>query len=264
MLNPCLQVLDHIGDEGLKVVGFSCPDLQELRVFPGNANTTTVTEEGLVAISSGCRKLQSVLYFCSRMTNAALITIAKNCPQLTSFRLCILELSSPDAMTGQPLDEGFGAIVQSCKGLRRLSMSGLLTDCVFLYIGMYAEKLEMLSVAFVGGSDDGMVYVLNGCKNLKKLEIRDSPFGDTALLAGVDKYEAMRSLWMSSCNITLGGCKTLAASMPGVNVEVINDAGASIDEADEESSNAKKVEKLYLYRTIAGPRGDAPGFVSIL
>jgi len=81
MLNPCLQVLDHIGDEGLKVVGFSCPDLQELRVFPGNANTTTVTEEGLVAISSGCRKLQSVLYFCSRMTNAALITIAKNCPQ---------------------------------------------------------------------------------------------------------------------------------------------------------------------------------------
>ncbi|PUZ44979.1 hypothetical protein GQ55_8G183500 [Panicum hallii var. hallii] len=259
-----LWLLDHIGDEGLKVVGFSCPDLQELRVFRNNADAATLTEEGLVAISSGCRKLQSVLYFCNRMTNAALITIAKNCPQLTSFRLCIVELSSADAMTGQPLDEGFGAIVQSCKGLRRLSMSGLLTDCVFLYIGMYAEKLEMLSVAFVGGSDDGMVYVLNGCKNLKKLEIRDSPFGDTALLAGVDRYEAMRSLWMSSCNITLGGCKTLAASMPGVNVEVISGAGASIDEADEASSNAKKVEKLYLYRTIAGPRGDAPGFVSIL
>ncbi|PAN42782.1 hypothetical protein PAHAL_8G186600 [Panicum hallii] len=259
-----LWLLDHIGDEGLKVVGFSCPDLQELRVFRNNADAATLTEEGLVAISSGCRKLQSVLYFCNRMTNAALFTIAKNCPQLTSFRLCIVELSSADAMTGQPLDEGFGAIVQSCKGLRRLSMSGLLTDCVFLYIGMYAEKLEMLSVAFVGGSDDGMVYVLNGCKNLKKLEIRDSPFGDTALLAGVDRYEAMRSLWMSSCNITLGGCKTLAASMPGVNVEVISRAGASIDEADEASSNAKKVEKLYLYRTIAGPRGDAPGFVSLL
>jgi hypothetical protein len=142
-------------------------------------------------------------------------------------------------------------------------MSGLLTDHVFLYIGMYAEKLEMLSVAFAGGTDDGMVYVLNGCKNLKKLEIRDSPFGDTALLAGVDRYEAMRSLWMSSCNITLGACKTLAASMPSVNVEVITEAGASTNEVDEDASNVK-VEKLYLYRTIAGPRGDAPGFVSIL
>ncbi|CAL4993065.1 unnamed protein product [Urochloa decumbens] len=259
-----LWLLDHIGDEGMKVVAFSCPHLQELRVFPGNPSATTVTEEGLVAISSGCRKLQYVLYFCNRMTNAALITIAKNCPQLTSFRLCILELSSADAVTGLPLDEGFGAIVQSCKGLRRLSMSGLLTDCVFLYIGMYAEKLEMLSVAFAGGTDDGMVYVLNGCKNLKKLEIRDSPFGDTALLAGMDRYEAMRSLWMSSCNITLGACKTLAASMPSVNVEVINEAGASIDEVDEDASNATKVEKLYLYRTTAGPRGDVPGFVSIL
>ncbi|XP_062182603.1 transport inhibitor response 1-like protein Os11g0515500 [Phragmites australis] len=262
-----LWVLDHIGDEGLKAVASSCMELQELRVFPVNSGVearTAVTEEGLVVISSGCRKLNSVLYFCRRMTNAALITIAKNCPQFASFRLCILEPRSADAVTGQPLDEGFGAIVQSCKGLKRLSMSGLLTDSVFLYIGMYAEKLEMLSVAFAGDTDDGMMYVLNGCKNLKKLEIRDSPFGDAALLAGMDRYEAMRSLWMSSCNITLGGCKSLAASMPNLNVEVMNEATLSVDEADEDSNNVKKVDKLYIYRTMAGPRGDVPGFISIL
>lgn len=262
-----LLVLDHIGDEGLKAVASSCPDLRELRVFPGNPNpaAATVTEEGLVAISSGCRKIQSVFYFCNQMTNAALITIAKNCPLLTTFRLCILEPKSADHVTGQALDEGFGAIVQSCKGLRRLSMSGLLTDCVFLYIGMYAEKLEMLSVASAGDTDDGMVYVLNGCRNLKKLEIRDSPFGDAALLAGMHRYEAMRSLWISSCHITLGGCRTLAATMPSVNVEVMNVAETSMDEEDGGAPNdARKVEKLYLYRTITGPRGDAPGFVSIL
>lgn len=264
MLNTCLQLVDRIGDEGLKVVAISCPDLQELRVFRGHENATTVTEEGLVAISSGCRKLQSVVYFCNRMTNVALITIAKNCPQLTSFRLRIHELRSADAITGQPLDEGFGAIVQSCKLLKRLSMCGLLTDCVFLYIGMYAEKLEMLSVRSAEGTDDSMVYVLNGCKNLKKLEIRDSPcFGDTALLAGVGKYEAMRSLWMFSCNITLGACKTLAASLPSFNVEVINRRGAIIDGSNDTASMAK-VENLYLYRTFSGPRADAPGFVSTL
>lgn len=259
---PWFQVLDHIGDEGLKIVASSCIQLQELRVFPANANAraSTVTEEGLVAISAGCNKLQSVLYFCQRMTNSALITVAKNCPRFTSFRLCVLDPGSADAVTGQPLDEGFGAIVQSCKGLRRLCLSGLLTDTVFLYIGMYAERLEMLSVAFAGDTDDGMTYVLNGCKNLKKLEIRDSPFGDSALLAGMHQYEAMRSLWLSSCNVTLGGCKSLAASMANLNIEVMNRA-ASINEADN-ANDAKKVKKLYIYRTVAGPRGDAPEFIS--
>lgn len=257
-----LWVLDHIGDEGLKAVSFSCPDLQELRVYPSVvAPRGTVTEEGLVALSS-CRKLQHVLFSCVRMTNTALMTIARYCPRLTSFRLCIRKPRSADAVTGQPLDEGFGAIVRSCRGLRRLAMSGLLTDSVFLYIGMYAEKLEMLSVTFAGDTDDGMVYVLNGCRNLKKLVIKESPFGDAALLAGAHRYESMRSLWMSSCQITLGGCKALAATMPNINVEVIG--GASFGAMDGGVSDARKVDMLYLYRTLAGPRCDTPGFVSIL
>jgi hypothetical protein len=241
-------------------------ELQELRLFPADANvlaSTGVTEEGLVAISSGCRKLNSVLYFCRRMTNSALITVAKNCPRLLSFRLSILQPESADALTGQALDEGFGAIVGSCKGLRRLSLSGLLTDSVFLYIGMYAERLERLSVAFAGDSDSGMIYVLNGCKSLKELEIRNCPFGDMVLLAGMHRHEAMRSLWMSSCNITLSGCRSLAANMAGLNVEVVNEA-ATVDEADGDTGDAKKVEKMYLYRTVAGPRGDAPGFILTL
>ncbi|KAF5191715.1 Auxin signaling f-box [Thalictrum thalictroides] len=253
----CLWVVDRIGDEGLGVVASTCKELRELRVFPSQygALHASVTEEGLVAVSLGCPKLHSVLYFCHQMTNAALIAVAKNCPNFTRFRLCILDPRIPDPATLQPLDEGFGAIVQSCKSLKRLSLSGLLTDKVFLYIGMYAEQLEMLSVAFAGDSDKGMIYVLNGCKNLRKLEIRDSPFGNGALLEDVGKYETMRSLWMSSCEVTLGGCKTLAKTMPRLNVEIINDnKGENIDDN-------QKVEKMYLYRTLDGPRGDAPDFV---
>ncbi|KAF9622420.1 hypothetical protein IFM89_031223 [Coptis chinensis] len=254
-----LWVLDCIGDKGLGVVASTCKELLELRVFPSLAGGehTAVTEEGLVAVSIGCPKLHSLLYFCHQMTNAALITVAKNCPKFTRFRLCILDPMKPDPITLQPLDEGFGAIVQSCKGLRRLSLSGLLTDQVFLYIGMYAELLEMLSVAFAGDSDKGMLYVLNGCKNLRKLEIRDSPFGDLALLDDVGKYETMRSLWMSSCNVTLGGCKELAERMPRLNVEIINEKNQMVENLDE----SQKAEKMYVYRTLDGPRGDAPNFV---
>lgn len=264
MISPSpMQILDAIGDKGLGVVAASCKELEELRVFPslyGGAENGAVTEEGLVAISKGCPKLHSLLYFCHQMTNAALITVAKNSPNFTHFRLCILDPIKPDHVTSQPLDEGFGAIVQACKNLKRLSLSGLLTDQVFLYIGMYAEQLEMLSVAFAGESDKGMVYVLNGCKKLSKLEIRDSPFGDVALLADVGKYETMRSLWMSSCNVTLQGCKTLAKKMNTLNVEIINEK----DPMEEIHDDRQKVEKMYLYRTLNGPRKDAPDFVSTL
>ncbi|WVZ85397.1 hypothetical protein U9M48_032333 [Paspalum notatum var. saurae] len=261
-----LWVLDCISDKGLQVVATSCKDLQELRVFPSDfyvAGYSAVTEEGLVAISSGCRKLSSLLYFCHQMTNDALNTVAENCPNFIRFRLCILEPKKPDAMTGQPLDEGFGAIVRKCKGLRRLSMSGLLTDKVFMYIGEYAKQLEMLSIAFAGDSDKGMMHVMNGCKHLRKLEIRDSPFGDGALLGNVAKYETMRSLWMSSCNVTFKGCQVLASMMPMLNVEIMNELVGS-SEMEENHGDHSKVDKLYVYRTTAGARDDAPNFVKIL
>lgn len=255
-----LWILDCIGDKGLGVVACTCKELQELRVFPSDpfgVGNAAVTEEGLVAISFGCPKLHSLLYFCQQMTNAALITVAKNCPNFTRFRLCILDATKADPVTMQPLDEGFGAIVQSCKGLRRLSLTGLLTDQVFLYIGMYAEQLEMLSIAFAGDSDKGMLYVLNGCKKLRKLEIRDCPFGNVALLTDVGKYETMRSLWMSSCDVTLGGCKVLAEKMPRINVEIINE----YDQMEFGFDDRQKVDKMFLYRTLVGPRKDAPHFV---
>ncbi|EXB62856.1 Protein AUXIN SIGNALING F-BOX 2 [Morus notabilis] len=256
-----LWILDCIGDKGLSVVASTCKELQELRVFPSDPyglGHAAVTEEGLVAISVGCPKLHSLLYFCQQMTNAALITVAKNCPNFIRFRLCILDPTKPDPVTSQPLDEGFGAIVQACKSLRRLSLTGLLTDQVFLYIGMYAEQLEMLSVAFAGDSDKGMLYVLRGCKKLRKLEIRDCPFGDVALLTDVGKYETMRSLWMSSCEVTLGACKTVARKMPSLNVEIINEHDQTEFCLDDDE---QKVEKMYLYRTTVGPRTDAPEFV---
>ncbi|KAG6400659.1 hypothetical protein SASPL_137500 [Salvia splendens] len=262
-----LWILDTIGDKGLGVVANTCKELQELRVFPSDlygVGNAAVTEEGLVAISAGCPKLNSILYFCQQMTNAALITVAKNCPNFIRFRLCTLNPIVPDAATNQPLDEGFGAIVQSCKGLTRLSVSGQLTDQVFLYIGMYAEQLEMLSIAFAGDSDKGMLYVLNGCKKLKKLEIRDSPFGNMALLSDMGKYETMRSLWMSSCQVTLGACKTLAEKMPRLNVEIISENEGGAGEVEARLDDRDRVEKMYLYRTLVGPRTDAPDFVRTL
>ncbi|OEL14053.1 Transport inhibitor response 1-like protein [Dichanthelium oligosanthes] len=222
----------------------------------------SLTERGLVEVSASCPMLESVLYFCRRMTNEALITIAKNRPNFTCFRLCIIEPHTPDYITHQPLDAGFSAIVESCKGLRRLSVSGLLTDHVFKSIGAHADRLEMLSIAFAGNSDLGLHYILSGCKSLKKLEIRDCPFGDKPLLANAAKLETMRSLWMSSCSLTLGACRQLARKMPRLSVEVMNDPRRACPL--ESLADESPVETLYAYRTIAGPRSDTPAYVQIV
>ncbi|CAN1340804.1 Transport inhibitor response 1-like protein [Linum perenne] len=165
-------VLDSICDEGLQAVATTCKELRELRVFPFDAREDSegpVSEVGLQAISEGCRKLQSILFFCQRMTNK---------------------------------------------------------------------------------------YVLEGCPKLQKLEIRDSPFGDAALLSGLHHYYNMRFLWMSSCKLTRRGCQEVARVLPRLVVEVIKNE----DEEDIEDSAGT----LYMYRSLEGPRGDVPQFVTIL
>ncbi|KAK6917463.1 Transport inhibitor response 1 domain [Dillenia turbinata] len=253
-----LWVLDTVGDAGLESVGSSCPLLEELRVFPADPFNQDifhgVTESGFLAVSRGCCRLRYVLYFCRQMTNAAVATIVQNCPDFTHFRLCIMNPCQPDYITNEPMDEAFGAVVKTCKKLQRLAVSGLLTDTTFEYIGKYAKNLETLSVAFAGSSDWGMQCVLDGCPKLRKLEIRDCPFGNAALLSGVEKYESMRSLWMSACNLTMNGCRLLAQEMPRLNVEVIK----------EDESQDCVAEKVYVYRSVAGPRRDAPPFVLTL
>ena len=251
------QVQDYVGDQGLITAAQSCKDLRELRVYP-IMDEGLVTESGFIAISEGCPELRKILYFCKQMTNAAMVRFARNCPKMTHFRLCIMKVYMVDCDTREPLDDGFGAVCKLCKELRRLSLSGLLTDKTFQYIGQYAEKLETLSVAFAGDSDLGMQYVLEGCPSLRKLEVRDCPFGDEALVMGIEKYESMRALWMSSCKVTRDGCQFLAQKNPSLNVEVISDADRLSEYQDYH------VEKLYVYRTIAGHRSDAPPFVDTL
>lgn len=254
-----LWVLDSVCDEGLQMVAATCKKLRELRVFPLDATEDSegsVSDVGLTAISEGCRKLQSILYFCQSMTNAAVVAMSKNCKDLVVFRLCIMGRHRPDHLTEQPMDEGFGAIVKNCKKLTRLAVSGLLTDKAFAYIGKYGKAVRTLSVAFAGNSDLGLRYVLEGCPRLQKLEIRDSPFGDAGLLSGIHHYYNMRFLWMSSCNISLKGCKEVARRLPRMGLEVITDRL-------EDDSNGV-VEKLYMYRSLVGPRNDAPSFVKLL
>uniref|UniRef100_A0A7N0VBJ4 Transport inhibitor response 1-like protein n=1 Tax=Kalanchoe fedtschenkoi TaxID=63787 RepID=A0A7N0VBJ4_KALFE len=236
-----LCVLDSISDQGLQVVAATCKDLSELRVFPVDAredSQSPVSYVGFQAISEGCRKLRSILFFCQTMTNAAVIAMSENCPDLVFFRLCIMGRHRPDHVTGAPMDEGFGAIVKNCKKLTRLVVSRLLTDSAFGFIGKYGKLVRTLSVAFAGDSDMGF------------------PFGDSTLRSGIHHFYNMRFLWMSSCRLTKQCCQEIAQAMPRLVVEIFSH--------DEEHSLTNDIDVLYMYRSLEGTRTDVPKTVTIL
>ncbi|XP_002982385.2 protein AUXIN SIGNALING F-BOX 2 [Selaginella moellendorffii] len=245
-----LWLQDNVEDAGLRTVANTCKDLRELRVFPADhEGVGVVTEQGLLAISEGCANLSSILYFCRRMTNSAITAMSRACSKMRRFRLCIITTRQPDHVTGEPLDEGFGAIVKNCKDLKRLAVSGLLTDRAFQYIGEFGKNVETLSVAFAADSDVGLEAVFRGCTKIRKLEIRDCPFGDRALLAGLERYETMRFLWLSGCRVSIAGCDELSKKLPWLNVELVK----------ESTEDEYTVDMLYVYRTVmASARSDRP------
>ncbi|KAL8137987.1 hypothetical protein V2J09_003988 [Rumex salicifolius] len=253
----CLWVLDYIEDRGLEEVATSCKELQELRVLPSDPYDTDpsicLTERGLVSVAKGCPKLHNIMYLCNEMTNEALVTIAKHKPNLTCFRLIILEPQAPDYLTHQPLDDGYSSIVKSCKGLNRVSFTGLITDRLLEQVGAHGSRIEVLSLAFGRCTDAGLRHVLSGCTSLRKLVIRDCPFTGEALLANSEAIERLRFLWMLFCRVSYRECKMLGDKHPRLNVEVINDKGFVSDECP--------VENVYVYRTVVGSRVDRPAFV---
>ncbi|CAI8588628.1 unnamed protein product [Vicia faba] len=116
-------------------VAATCNDLHELQASTVDARDETgghVSQVDFEAISQGCRKLESILFFCQTMTNTTVVAMSKNCPNLVVFFLCIIGVHHHDAVTQEPVDEGFGAIVMNCKKLT-LAVSGMLTDHVQIH-----------------------------------------------------------------------------------------------------------------------------------
>ncbi|CAH9086735.1 unnamed protein product [Cuscuta europaea] len=246
-----LWVSARICDEGLEAVAATCKDLLELRVFLDEYAIdddddydvdVPVSEIGLLEISKGCRRLQYVLYFCKRMTNAALVGLSKNCPDILVFRLHTSEWRSRDYVTRDSMDEGFGAILMNCKKLRRLHTSGLLTDQALCYIGQYGKSLHTLSVGVAGKNEMGLKFVLDGCPNLLKLEISDFQFGDSALRSLLHHFYRLQFVKISTCRITHQCCEEIARQLPQLVIEVAHKIAIPSDQ--------RGYDTLFMYQSL--------------
>lgn len=84
-----IQCTDIIGDRGLREVGSRCTKLRRLVVQQDEAGF--VTQHGLTAVAEGCFLLEKVIIYAADMTNAALETLANNCPGLSDIRICLVQ-----------------------------------------------------------------------------------------------------------------------------------------------------------------------------
>jgi transport inhibitor response 1 len=83
------QCTDIIGDRGLRQVGTQCKNLKRLVVEAYEAGF--VTQHGLMAVARGCFLLEKIRFYAADMTNEALETLAKNCPDLYDVRICLVQ-----------------------------------------------------------------------------------------------------------------------------------------------------------------------------
>ncbi|KAH0667786.1 hypothetical protein KY285_028992 [Solanum tuberosum] len=152
---------------------------------------------------------------------------------------------TPDYLTLGLLDTGFGAITHHCKGLQVCNGFPFLTS-LRIASSITSEPRPMLRswrcIAFAGYL--GLHDILSGFESLCKVETRDCPFVKKALLVNAARLETMRYIWLSSCSVSHDTCKLL-------------------DESGHPYTRPESfpVEKLYIYRTVAGWRFDMPDFV---
>ncbi|KAI5054087.1 hypothetical protein GOP47_0031018 [Adiantum capillus-veneris] len=148
-----LEVFNAIGDEGLEVIANKCKNLRWLRVERGDRDVQQgfVTQRGLILVALNCQRLEYIAAYVSDINNAALSTIATNCPKLKDFR-GMEEIG----MYGKNLnwalfgllgesDEGLKLFANGCPNLKRLEIR----DCVFTEAAIATSVLKMESLKYI-------------------------------------------------------------------------------------------------------------------
>ncbi|KAF6138355.1 hypothetical protein GIB67_040321, partial [Kingdonia uniflora] len=145
-----LPVLDTVEDKGLEVVGSSCHLLEDLRVFPADPYNQEAGDG---------------------VTETGFVAVSRGCRRL-HYVLYFCRQMTNDAVA---------TVVQNCPNFTHFRLC-IMNPCQPDYL-----TNKPMDDAF-GSNDRGMQCVLGGCPKLRKLEIRDCPFGNDALLSGLERY----------------------------------------------------------------------------
>lgn len=254
------QCTDVIGDRGLRVIGTHCQKLRRLVVQQDAQGF--VTQHGLTAVANGCFLLEKIIIYAADMTNAALETLANNCPGLSDIRICLVQKYHPshpviELEGNSTLNLGVRALLMRCRRARRLALcfsrfglsNVVITDEGIRYIGEYGGNLHIITLTNCGSSDAGLESIAKGCTNLRRFELRHCPFGDRSMEFLATSCHSLKQLWVQACQVELNGVRVLARRKDLV-VEVVKEST---------NENGDPIPWQFIaYASVASPRNDRP------
>ncbi|GMH15387.1 hypothetical protein Nepgr_017228 [Nepenthes gracilis] len=271
---PNLEILEArtvIGDQGLETVSITCKKLRRLRIEPGadeqgmEDELGVITQRGMIALSTGCLKLEYIAFYTFDMTNKALESIGSNLKNLCDFRLVLLdrEENIPD----MPFDNGVRALLIGCQKLRRFAFyvrPGGLTDVGLRYIGQFSENVRWILLGYAGLSDEGIITFSKGCPKLQKLEMRGCCFSERALAQAAVQLRSLKYIWVQGYRPSSTGTGLQAMARPFWNIELIPARRELVDSGNGVMVTVEHPAHLLAYYSLAGQRTDFPEDNSVI
>jgi len=157
------------------------------------------------------------------ITNESLGSIGTHLKNLRDFRLVVLP-NVRDTISDEPFDNGvrdllmgFGKLIKFAFILRGL---GDLTDDGLEYIGQHSQNVRWMLLGSAGDSDEGLYKLSQGCPCLKKLEMVDCIFSESALKNALNNMETIRYLFILEYD-ELVRDGSLVRDDPRWNIEII-------------------------------------------
>ncbi|PWA84835.1 hypothetical protein CTI12_AA155480 [Artemisia annua] len=186
--------LEHFGgycDEENELVGLFPPNMRSLSI---NASVYCLRGVPIWKFyilrmhveTRDCKLLVSFARNCLRVnlhviSNEAIKFVGTHLNNLRKFRLTAV---SQKGITDIPLDDAIRAILMGCRKLERLD------------IGKYGANLRFLSLTSIGISNAGLMKLSEGCPRLRKLILKDCPFGKQAVASIVFNIPSLRYVWV--------------------------------------------------------------------
>ncbi|GKD15382.1 zinc finger, CCHC-type containing protein, partial [Tanacetum coccineum] len=195
ILHRCLNLevlhTDYVcGNIRLGCISKLCKKLRKLTVYSG-------TRVGLMAVAQGCPNLEYLHVELTNISNEALECIGSNLKNLRVFYIRVQQQEDEEYNTILPLDNGIRAMLIGCAKLVRLSLDlypEVLTNVGLGFFSKYGVNLRFLSLASIGGSDEGLIELLEGCPKLRYIWFKSG--NDTGLTLTRPDFDMLAQLQM--------------------------------------------------------------------
>lgn len=230
----------QISDEGLMAISKGCPKLEFIDI----SWCTNLTSNSIKTLAESCSELK---YFLSRglvgMNDSVLKKLTKNCTNLK--HLC---LNSCSNLT----DEGIISIAENCRTLKFLSVSNCnhLTDACLIAIGKQCTELMTLEVSGCSNfSDAAFTLLARNCHHLERVDLEEcTRITDQTLQSLAANCSNLKHLTLSRCEcITDEGIRQLGIS----NCAVINETLQVLELDNCPLITDASLEQLYSCHSLA-------------